>query len=171
MKAVKKTKKKAQKKAGLPQHYSSITAMPLANWFRIEETNDLGHLLKFYRKVTKPAERIALYAVWQKITDEFIEAFGVTDEYRKIMMLRMQIRIAEIEHAITDDGIYLTEKSIYEHQLQELTGKRDKSDHDTGVILASKYMGYHIDKCKITVKEFYTILRLMEKQAAKSKES
>lgn len=148
-------------------YYKSIDEMPIYNWFKIQETNDLTHVLKVKRKCSK-REALILQNALQTMTNEYIDTFGINDQYKKILGLKRDIRIREIQLMTTGERINNTFIKVLKLELTMLLKKNQKVDTSSAWIHAKKYMNGNLDTKTTTVKEFYSILNELKKEVEAS---
>ena len=147
--------------------YKSIEEMPIHNWLKLQETNDIGWIIKDKMDCTDK-ELLILESQLHKLTDEFIDTFGISDEYRSILELKRDLRLAEIDFALTGDKTKLAFIEIKRQQLN-LTLSRSQNTEKVNVkVRVSKYLPYQIDFKKMSVKEFYEVLEEMKREAKKT---
>lgn len=72
--------------------HSSIKSFPIVKWFDVYETGSYNPLIKVELKGTYPTNKIS--QCWDKMMDEYISHFGLTDEtIEKIELKRKLIRL------------------------------------------------------------------------------
>ncbi len=150
------------------EFYSDIDFLPIANWFKIQETNDVTWLMLKRRSCTK-SELAILQKVMSNLTDQYIDSFGLSPNYKRILELKRDIRVKEIKYYLTKDKSILTFIEVDKHSLRALLGTDKKSDYGSVRVHVAKYMG-GADFKTMSVKFFYEILKEMKKEfKAKSK--
>lgn len=146
------------------EYYKSLDEMPIANWFKIQETNDLKYMLVKTRKVsTKEIEE--LEKGLKKLSSEYIDTFGISDEYRQILELSRDIEVLKIDFILTQDRSLLTMIEIKKDQLKAISKSNNKSDLNKLKMHVNKFMGYSVDMNKTSVKEFYTYLEGLKEES------
>lgn len=130
--------------------------MPLHNWFEINRTGNLTYL----RKKPKAKEEYNAYlqGIWDRMYDQIIEEFGLSDEFKQMLKLR-QRRIRHLSnYVIFEDSSELTEAELIEIELNELVGEvGDVSDYDS-IIMMERVMGIKINVREFTVYEYHSYL-------------
>lgn len=151
------------------EYYKSIDTMPIFNWFKVQETNDLTYFLHEKRDCTKK-ELSILEKALTITTNEYIDTFGVSDKYKKILQLKIDIHRKEIALCIhPEERTELTFLNVLKAQLKEALMVSEKSDTKSVVVHASKYVGGGmIDTKKMTVQAFYSILDELKKEVEAS---
>ena len=148
-------------------YYKNIDEMPIYNWFKVQETNDLTWLLKEKEDCTTK-QMLVLEMYIQKMRDEYIDTFGISDTYRKILVLQGELACLEIDFIIKQDKKIRVFINLKRNELEKLIAKSQKKDSVNIQVHASKYMGGALINMKTTsVKEFYGILAEMQKEAKK----
>lgn len=145
------------------EYYKSLDEMPVYNWFKIQQTNDLKYMLVKTRKVsTKEIEE--LEKGLKKLSSEYIDTFGISDEYRQILELSRDIEVLKIDFILTQDRSLLTMIEIKKDQLKAISQNKNKSDVHKLKMHADKYMGFSINTKETSVKEFYTIIESLKEE-------
>lgn len=144
--------------------FHSLDEMPIYNWFKIQELHDLSYILIARRTLLEYEEAI-VKEVLSKLTNEFMDTYGLSDEYRKIMRLMMDIRALELDLFISQDRSLLTFIEVKKKELQITQQKKNSIDHSEVIVHVKKYMGGNLDLKKTSVKEFYSILNVMKKES------
>lgn len=143
-------------------NYNSIEDLPIYNWRKINQLNDLTYLLKVRRAVSgKEVEQ--LQKIWQNIFDEFIDTFGVPEYMKEVLTLRRDIECMKVEMYIERDRTLSAIIQVKEDELKALIGndKIDNVNETTAHI--EKYLGFQIDENKVSVKKYYTYVKMLEK--------
>lgn len=146
------------------EYYKSLDEMPIANWFKIQQTNDLKYMLVKTRKVSTK-EVSELEKGLKKLSNEYIDTFGISDEYRQILELSRDIEVLKIDFILTQDRSLLTMIEIKKDQLKAISKSNNKSDLNKLKMHVNKFMGYSVDMNKTSVKEFYTYLEGLKEEA------
>ena len=151
-------KKKLDRNLGLHNCYTSIDNMPIKIWFEIHKTGDYTTLMRVIIPLT---EKIALQlaTIWDKIYDEYITRYGLTDEF--LAELRAEIKLANLQadYVITGKKYYKTLIKI-EQEKKRLLGEDLKEPIEIESILArmSKYYGFKLSSKELSVAEYYSYI-------------
>ncbi len=148
--------------------YKSIEEMPIYNFHKIMTEKDTDALKWMLYKpdefVIKPKEIERVGKQWIKLYDEYLEHFGISKQYEKVMNQEDKITKLIISRWLQDDKSLESIIKIEQQRLNELTGKKKKkSTFEEDVAIIEKYRGIGIDIKKTSVKMFYTYIKLMEK--------
>lgn len=145
------------------RYYKSIDEMPIYNWFRLQETNDI----KFVMKCKKALSKKQFAEIEKAVKDmqaEYIDVFGINDQYKNYLELIRSIRILEIERAVTGDKIKTTFIEIKKVELNNLLKQMQGGQINTVTVHAEKYMGFKLNLKELSVREFYTIIEEMKRE-------
>lgn len=147
-------------------HYNTIDDMPIFNWLKIQDTNDITWILKEKRSAEKCSEKEIdkLQECLQVMTNEYIDAYGITDEYRRILRLKGEIFTLRAEFAMTQDRTKLTFLAIKQDELMAILLKSKNAEKTDVRVFAMKYLGQSVDMKKTSVREFYNILAEAKKE-------
>lgn len=146
-------------------YYSSLDDLPIFNWRMINEKNDLEFLLKKKKKLTEK-EQEKLKEVFEIIYDSFIDAWGISDQYRRILELKRDIAVLQARMFLEKDRSIKTEIRIADHELNMLLNKNENGKQSFSEVKAyvDKFMGFRINAHETSVNEYYGYLELMKKQ-------
>src|SRR4029078_2494888 len=114
------------KKISIPAHYNSLDA-PIYIWDRVHSTSDLSWLLIKPRKLTKAITK-ALNKVWESMCNEFLQEFGVSENYAEILEKTKEIILLRCQYAETNDRTNITWIRLAEDELKYLKSNIRKSD-------------------------------------------
>ncbi len=137
--------------------FNSLEEMPVWNWFQIQKTNDLKYMLVKTRKVSE-REVLQLQQALKKISNEYIDTFGISDEYRRILELNRDIKVLEIDFILTKDRSKLTMIELKKAELKATVNGGSKMSIEKIKMQVDKYMHYNVDLKTVSVKQFYTYL-------------
>lgn len=141
--------------------YRSIDDLPVKNWFKIQETDDISYLLKT-NEVLNEEQKKELNLVFEDIYREFINLFGISDDLYTILSLRREIAVLKLDLYLNSDPSIQTFIDIAEQQLQSVLAKHEKTTVHQLKASVEKYMGFRIDDKTVTVKEFYAYIELIK---------
>ncbi len=155
-----------KKLLGFPQFYSSIDEMPIYNWFKIQKTNDYSWCIKSGRK--NWAKERDLHIHWDILFCEYIDTFGISDEFREILKLKAKIAIMKYDmHFKRNKGL----KTLVDIQEGELNKKVNKemndSFNDVKTYLIKFLNGMPVDERIMTVKEYYGHIKVYQQEIKK----
>jgi hypothetical protein len=109
----------------------------------------------------EPPEKIdtkVLEGIWEAIYDEFIKEFGISEQYR-MYLEKMGMYVQHLDAAINGgDKSQLTFAEIKRRQAEDMLKGNESKVSPYAVI--SKFMGFPCRPKEVTVKEFYSYLKL-----------
>lgn len=145
--------------------YKSIDEMPVYNWFKINESNNVKWLLKQDRELTE-MEVNELLDQWQTVFFEWIDTFGIPDKMRQVLELKRDIWVLEKEMYLEKDPSKQTFIDIKKYELEQLLKAEEKEHHETANVIKAhieKFMGFRVPEKETSVKEFYSYLELVKR--------
>lgn len=145
-------------------YYTSIDEMPIYNWFKVQETNDLKYVLKVDRKCNKKQLDILTEAM-RVMQAEYIDTFGINESYKKILDLKREILELEIKLLITEDRTHQTFIDLKNQELKYTLSTTKTSQVSAVKRCIEKDMGFPINMKTTSVKEFYGIMAEIIKEA------
>jgi len=149
--------------------YESIDTMPIYNFHKFMVTQDYIWLLLDPEQNIKPKHEEKCNKKWEAIYDEYLEHFGISKNYQKVMTQEDKVTKLTIQRWLKDDKTLEAIIKIEKMKLAELTGKKKKgSTFEEDVAVIEKYRGIGLDPKKTSVKMFYTYVKLMEKDGEKN---
>jgi hypothetical protein len=144
------------------RYYQSVEELPVWNWWKIHETRDLKYLLKQNKKLTLHAD-----AIFDKIYSEFISIFGVGENYKQYLEKLKEIAIAEIDMVLYKDPSMETFIDIMKVELEEIKNANSGGTYMDTAIAVEKSMGFKLNTKEISVKEYYSYIKSLEKNGSR----
>jgi len=137
--------------------YSSIDDLPMYNWKKIHDTNQLKWL--FASKVDCE-NNLELETLWGRIYDEYLHEFGLSKEYQDILKLKRKIANLQADYIVKGDRMVLNYINIEKNALESLydTSKKGSTFRES-LIHLEKMQGIKINTMEITVADYYNYLR------------
>ena len=148
--------------------YQDIDTLPVYNWDKVSRTNDLKFLLKvpFAEELTEE-EVGKLSELWDVLQQQYIDEFGLPSGYKINLKKRKKIVSLQLKGIITGDRHYFTQAGYLMKQMQMTEANRHKPNKLAELaILVGKHSGAgRVNTKEWSVLEFYTALKMIEKQA------
>ena len=141
------------------KYYLSIEELPVWNWWKLHEKNDFKQVLR--RSKGKLDKRVV--DVVKELQNEFIQTFGIDENYANYLRKQIQIELLKIKILKTGDRIYENDVDILEIELEELTSKEQDKALNSATISVEKWMGFKLDVKKISTFEYYSYIKAIEK--------
>ena len=107
--------------------------------------------------------------IFDKLYSDFISIFGVSDNYKEYLEKVVEIEIAEIDMVLTKDFSMETFIDIMRIELDDLKASSAGGTYMDGVIAVEKNMGFKMDTKKISVFEYYSYVKSLEKSVVNGK--
>ena len=147
--------------------YNSLDDIPLYNWVKIYDTNDLRYIIKNSNEENIDSlsyKSESLLKGWDMIYDEYLNDFGLTKKYKKILQLEKKIAILLCDRFIKKDLFIENEINILKKQLEDIqTGKQKVNENFTKqIVIIEKWLSATLDKHLISARKFFTYIELME---------
>lgn len=157
--------------------FESLEDLPAWNFDKIQKTQELSYLLQlndyggtemsFNEKESKK-----LIGVWLELYFEYLDAFGITEKYKKRVELERDAVILEAEIVLGGDPIKKTWLNIKNRELQEMKDESENSKSSTfeeEIIVLMKWSGVAIDSKKITSLRFFTLRKMYNEEMSSQK--
>ena len=137
------------------KYYKNIEELPIYNFNKVLETGDLKWIVAS-GDITHTAN-----VVWDTIIDEYSEYVGFSQSYIDYMAFSKKAALLTIQAYLEDKRHLITFAKVAQQQADAALGETE-NDFEKSVAIVSKYMGYRVDAKKTSVKEFYSIIKLMK---------
>ena len=119
------------------------------NWINIYEKNDLSYISRT-GKLCKRASK-----VYDKLSDELVDTFGVSEDYMKILRLKIKVEMLWGTIIETKDRSKKVFIDMYEIEIEELKAKNKQSDLFDMIIAIEENIGVKMNYKTLTVYEFH----------------
>lgn len=147
----------------LDKYYLSIRDIPAVNWFKMYEDADYTQLSRT-GKVCGRAQ-----SVHEKLQDQLIDTFGVSEEFKKLHELRKKLEIKRAEYARTGNKLLLFNIDMIAYQIKELSKSDQKKTNLYHAIAWIKDNGITFDENTLTLFWYYTYLEYLSEKARRNK--
>ena len=151
--------------------WTTIDKLPIYNFHQTLKTGDLRFTLKHKitdRKLKKNFAEIEKN--WEALYDQYLEHFGLAKNHIRKMELEDKIAKLIIQRWLKNDKSLEAVIGIEKQKLNELISKKKKdSTFEEDVAVIEKYMSIGMDTEKLSVKMFYTYIKMMQKDGEKNK--
>lgn len=142
--------------------FESIYDLPLFNWWKIGETGDLSYLF-IQRRMIRSNELSQLVQIWDAIEGEFIEVFGISQQYAEILQKRVYIAELQVRMIVDEDRSLETLIDVARIELQRMYGDQNRNGFLQTKASVERVLGFHIDATKMTVAEYHTHINNLTK--------
>lgn len=139
----------------LEQCYQSIDSLPIYNWFKIFETQELKYLII---KGT-PTEK-QLNDLWEKLFNEYISVFGLDESFKNYFKHTKKVLDLEVKYALTKKGSYLFKLEYEKAKYKALNPTtEDKDNFMINITKVEQKIGRTIDEHSISVLKYYSYIK------------
>jgi hypothetical protein len=103
--------------------------------------------------------------MWEKLYDQYIQTFGLSELYKKIINQMKKKALLELDYLITGDRFKLTLIEMESRKLEamQLNLNSGGISIDQAIVHLSKWLGYWIRSKEICVIEFFNLLKEYER--------
>lgn len=142
------------------RYYNDVYELPVLNWWKLHETNDFKWLLKDKnKKVNKYAEN-----KFKAVRSEFIALFGIDKKYEDYLNKLIKLTLLEIDICLNKDKSKKIFADLLELELKDMLNEEEKDAfNDNGFSAVSKFVGGNIKISEISVYEFYSHIKAIER--------
>lgn len=141
------------------KYYTSITEIPVWNFWQLSETNDFTFLLIDSKATVCDHAQEAHEA----IQSDFIKHFGISDKFQKVIRLQMDIEVALIKQTLTGDRSNTLIIENMKSKLNDLMHTDKGGNHFDELNFIEKSLGRKFDIRKESVYDFYKQIEVLVK--------
>lgn len=143
--------------------YLSIDRLPVYNWFKVFETQDLKHLI-----ISGSASDEYLQNLWEKLFNEYISIFGLDDSFKNYFKHTKKMLELEVKYALTKKGSILFKLENEKLKYASLNPVKENSDNFMSIIASvENSINRSINEREISVLKFYTYIKQLENEPVK----
>lgn len=150
------------------EYFTSIEEMPIWNWFKIHSTNNIKFVCKSDPGDLSVKQVKELEAAFENINGEFIDTFGISEDFRKILDLRREITWLKVDMMETGDKSLQNFIDMRESDLREVINGTRGDDYMEVKAHVEKFMGFKMNDKEVTVREYYTYIKVIKNEAKKT---
>lgn len=150
------------------KYYEHIDDMPLYNWRKVQEDQDYRYTR--LEDIYKYKETTTDYIAWDKVYESFLDSFGVSEYYVRILEIKRMKALAQCELVITGDRSNNNTIKRCDRELKEIMERDNDMTLGDCISYVSKWQGFPVRQKQTTVREFYETLETMRKEADKNKQ-
>ena len=136
--------------------------MPLYNWIKCNK----GELIYIRKKVNKRDEiDEGDEVMFKKVYDNYLDEFGLGKLHLRLLKVMKKKALLGLDFVISGDRFKLTEVALEEQRIKEMIeNNKQGMSTEQSLIYLSKWLGYHLDSKKISVREYFDIINEYGKQ-------
>lgn len=133
------------------------------NWIKLND----GELKYIRRPGSKDQGRDE--EMWMNLYNQHIEINGLSDLFMRLMKVKKEKALLEVDFVLTRDRFKLTEISIQETKLEGMMANAGEGlTIEQSLIHLSRWLGYKINSKEMSAKEYFEILREYGKENTKN---
>jgi hypothetical protein len=137
--------------------YSSIDDLPMYNWKKIHDTDDLKWLFTDKVEIENTFE---LETLWSSIYNEYLSEFGLSDDYKEISKIKRRIGMLQADYILKEERLILNHINMEKKALESMYDNTTKgSSFRDSLVHLEKMQGIKINTKTITVADYYNYLR------------
>ena len=144
-------------------YFNSIDNLPIWNWWKIAESGNLIYLQKLEDYDGKEDYTMKAFELWNKLQDEYLDEFGITDEFRQMLTLKKKWIKAKTDYLVTGERFKLTEIDIIEAQISETMTTKVNVKKEDSIIMLEQKLSFPLDEKKLSVKKYYNYINHFSK--------
>lgn len=118
----------------------------------------MKYLLKVDKKLTVHAD-----VIFDELYSDFIRIFGVGDNYKQYLEKLKEIRLAEIDMVLYQDPSMETFIDILKIELEDIKEAGSGGSYMETAIAVEKNMGFKLNTKEISVFEYYSYIKSLER--------
>tara|TARA_R110002124_G_scaffold283449_2_gene459501 strand:- start:23030 stop:23485 length:456 start_codon:yes stop_codon:yes gene_type:complete len=138
--------------------YKSIKQLPIGNFDILCKTKDYRYLL--HNEFEELSEDEDYEQIWSSIYDEFLERYGLGEDYKEWCKLMRKASQAIGDVYLNGKKWRITHANIYRQMADDLIKNVEVGDLNVTCATLSKFNGFRINPMEISVVEFYSYLEV-----------
>ena len=139
----------------LRKYYLTIHELPIFNWTQFYKTTNPIYL----SRTGKICKRVS--EVYKSLESQLIDEFGISEDYLKIINLKIEIELLYGEQIRTGDRSNQLLIDIREVDINSLSNQNNKSDLMQALLTIEKFMGLKLNPKELSVFDFYNYLKFV----------
>ena len=140
--------------------YNNIDEMPIWNWWQMQKTGDLNFIKRNNSKIKKGV----LYNIWLKIHDEYLDTYGRSEDYKRILRLTKKKLLKECEYVLTGNRFCLTEMDIIDADLKQNSNDNSTMNNNETIIYLEQKLGRELNPKKISMRKYFDYIKYFNKK-------
>ena len=141
-------------------YYTSIDDLPIWNWWKIAET---GNLIYLHKDSDYTQTDYSLVSLWNSLQNEYLDTFGITDEFEQILKLKKKWIIKKSDYLLTGERFKLNEISMIETDIQDAMNTKITVDKDDTIVMLETKLSRELNPKEISVKKYYNYINYFSK--------
>ena len=149
------------------RYYNTIDTLPIFNYGKISELEDLRYLIiqSDYFELPKITEKetAELFKAWEHINDEIIDYVGISEDYKSILRIKKAIALMKVELITTGDKSLETLIELKQLELKNYYPQK-KNELDESIIYIESVLKIPIDVMTCSVKKYFSYIKFISKK-------
>ena len=149
------------------KYYNTIDTLPIFNYGKISELEDLRYLIiqPDYFELPKITEKETeeLFKAWEHINDEIINYVGISEDYKTILRIKKAIALMKVELITTGDKSLETLIELKQLELKNYYPQK-KNELDESIIYIESILKIPVDVMKCSVKKYFSYIKFISKK-------
>ena len=141
-------------------YYTSIDDLPIFNWWKIAET---ANLIWLHKEADYTQTDYSLVSLWNSLQNEYLDTFGITDEFEQILKLKKKWIIKKSDYLLTGERFKLNEISMIETDIQDAMNTKITVDKDDTIVMLETKLSRELNPKEISVKKYYNYINYFSK--------
>lgn len=144
----------------LERYYESIDEMFLNAWIKCNN-EDLRYTRRELDKGTEEEDS----KQWEKLQNQYLERFGLPEDYQKYLRLQVQKAKEQLDYVITGKRFTLNKITAIDFKINALTNKNSEEISIQKMLNhLSKMQGYTLTQYNTTVSQYFELIDTLQKQ-------
>ena len=143
------------------EYFNSIEELPIWNWWKIAET---GNLIYLHKDSDYKENDYSIVKIWDALQDEYLNEFGITEDFREMLSLKKKWIIKKSEYLLTGDRFILNDIDRIESEIDSSTSNISMVKKDDTVIMLEEKLSFPLDPKKMSVKKYYSYINYYSKK-------
>ena len=139
--------------------YPDLNTLPIANWWKINSTNNYAYLLRVNRDVSEQ-EYTILEGKYDDLMEDYIVRYGMNDQLNDVLEKQREIALMRIDLILKNDPSLQTLIEVAEIELNELVKSQEGMSYQTLKAIIDKVMGFQINENTTSVVQFQSYIEL-----------
>jgi hypothetical protein len=139
--------------------YPDLNTLPIANWWKINSTNNYAYLLRVNRDVTEQ-EYTILEGKYDNLMEDYIIRYGMNEQLNDVLEKQREIALMRIDLILKNDPSLQTLIEVAEIELNELVKSQEGMSYQTLKAIIDKVMGFQINENTTSVVQFQSYIEL-----------
>ena len=139
--------------------YPDLNTLPIANWWKINSTNNYAYLLRVNRDETEQ-EYTILEGKYDNLMEDYIIRYGMNEQLNDVLEKQREIALMRIDLILKNDPSLQTLIEVAEIELNELVKSQEGMSYQTLKAIIDKVMGFQINENTTSVVQFQSYIEL-----------